>query len=55
MFKLISTKEQFIKERNRNARLQSELEQAAANIDYIAMMTDIELDTETEEITDEQI
>ena len=37
-----------------NVRLKSELEKNAADVEYIAMMTDVELDTdndETEEIS----
>ena len=50
MFKFKSTKEQLIEERRKNAVLQSALEKTNADVEYIAMMTDIELDeAESEE------
>ncbi len=51
MFKFKSTKEQLIEERKKNAVLQSSLAKTNADIEYLAMMTDVELE-ETEEIED---
>ena len=51
MFKFKSTKEQLIEERKKNAVLQSALAKTNADIEYITMMTDVELE-ETEEIED---
>lgn len=44
----------FFEERRNNAKLRAEQEKAAANIEYIAMMSDIELDDETESEDDEE-
>ena len=48
MFKYKSINDQLIEERNKNTLLNARLEQAQANIDYIAMMSDIELEEEGE-------
>lgn len=48
MFKYVPVKDQLQQERKKTARLQSSLDKANADIEYIAMMTDIELDDETE-------
>lgn len=48
MFKYRSINDQLIEERNKNTLLNMQLEQAQANIDYIAMMSDIELEEEGE-------
>lgn len=48
MFKYVPVREQLQLERKKTAQLQSSLEKASADIEYIAMMTDIELDEETE-------
>ena len=42
--KYISLEEQIIKERQKNAALAAQARQNAADIDYIAMMCDVELD-----------
>lgn len=49
MFKFKTTKEQLIEERRKNAVLQSALAKTNADVEYIAMMTDVELDEEMEE------
>lgn len=55
MFKYTSLKEQIIGERQQNALLKEQTEKNAADIDYLAMMSDIELDTgETEDDEIEQ-
>lgn len=48
MFKYKSINDQLIEERNKNTLLNAQLEQAQANIDYIAMVSDIELEEEGE-------
>lgn len=52
MFGFIPASEQAIRERAKNAALAEATNKNAANVDYIAMMCDIELDTDTA-ITDE--
>lgn len=53
MFKYIPIKKQIIEERNKNAMLRSANADLAANVDYIAMMCDVELDENTDtEVTD---
>ncbi|MDO4943717.1 MAG: hypothetical protein Q4E74_00795 [Ruminococcus sp.] len=55
MFGFISIRQQLIKERSRNLKNEQENARNTANIDYIAMMTDVEIPAYTEEdITDEQ-
>lgn len=54
MFKYISLSEQSIKIRNENNRLKSELDKSKSYIDYIAMMSDIELPDTTEDIQEEE-
>ena len=44
--KYISLNEQIIKERQKNALLHAEAKKNAADIDYIAMMCDVELGTD---------
>lgn len=45
MFKYTSLKEQLIEERRKNAALKEQTEKNTSDIDYIAMMNDIELDS----------
>ena len=52
MFGFIPAAEQAIRERARNEALTEASNKTAANVDYIAMMCDIDLDGDTE-ITDE--
>lgn len=55
MFEYIPIKKQLLKERAKNARTAQENAKNAANIDYIAMMCDVELENEeTEESDNEQ-
>ena len=57
MFRYIPLKEQIMEERRRNAAVQTQADKNASDIDYIAMMCDVELDidnNETEEPDYEQ-
>lgn len=57
MFRYIPLKEQVMEERRKNAALKALLDKNSSDIDYIAMMTDVELDidnNETEEPDYEQ-
>ena len=57
MFRYIPLKEQVMEERRKNAALKALLDKNASDIDYIAMMCDVELDidnNETEETDNEQ-
>lgn len=47
--KIVSIKEQLIKARRENEKLKAELAKANADTQYIAMMTDIELEEDTDE------
>lgn len=49
MFVYKDTKRQLMEEKKKNAELQAKLEKTNADVEYIAMMTDVELDEETEE------
>lgn len=50
MFKFKDVKTQLLEEKKKNAELQAKLEKTNADIEYIAMMTDVELEeTESEE------
>lgn len=50
MFKYKSLNQQLIDERKKNVTLKEQVDKNASDIDYIAMMSDIELDMdETEE------
>lgn len=49
MFGFKTTREQVIEERRKNAQLQTELDKTNADIAYLAMMTDVELENENEE------
>lgn len=48
MFKFKDVKTQLLEEKKKNAELQAKLAKTNADVEYIAMMTDIELE-ETEE------
>lgn len=55
MFAMKTIKEQALDLRRENVRLKAELEKTTADVEYIAMMTDVELETEeTEAMEDEQ-
>lgn len=45
MFGFKGTKEQLFEERRKNARLQAALDKTNADVEYIAMMTDVELES----------
>lgn len=49
MFRYKSLGQQLIEERKKNALLKEQADQNTANIDYIAMMSDIELETDEQE------
>lgn len=50
MFRYISLQQQLIDERKKNAVLKAQTEKNAADIVYIAMMSDVELDTDETEV-----
>ncbi len=50
MFEYKNIYKQLIEVRNKNAELQAKLDKTNANVDYIAMMTDVELEEETEDV-----
>ena len=54
MFGFIPASEQAIRERAKNAALTEATNRTAANVDYIAMMCDIELELETEDESREE-
>lgn len=49
MFVYKDTKRQLMEEKKKNAELQAKLAKTNADVEYIAMMTDVELDEEMEE------
>ena len=49
MFAMKTIKEQTLDLRRENVRLKAELEKTTADVEYIAMMTDVELDTDNDE------
>lgn len=51
MFGYKDTKRQLMEEKKKNAELQAKIAKTDADVEYIAMMTDVELE-ETEEIED---
>lgn len=48
MFGFKGIREQMIEERRKNAQLKAEFEKINADVIYIAMMSDVELETEEE-------
>lgn len=52
MFKYKTLRDQLIEEQNKNLILNNLLLQIQANVDYIAMMQDIDIDLEEEENED---
>ncbi len=54
MFIYKGLRQQLAEERTRNNEIAERLQQREADIDYIAMMTDVELETDTEEVTDDE-
>lgn len=55
MFVFKSVKEQLMVERKRREIAEAKLNKASADVDYIAMMCDVELDCEAEVLDYEQI
>lgn len=55
MFKHRTIHEALIEERKKNEALKAQTVRNASDIDYIAMMTDVELETAEEAATDEQV
>ena len=48
MFKFKDVKTQLLEEKKKNAELKAKLAKTNAEVEYIAMMTDVELEEETE-------
>lgn len=59
MFRHIGVREQLVKERQKNAALQAQLATANSNIEYLAMMADIDMeqgeDEGVENVEEEQV
>lgn len=53
MFAMKTLREQVLDLSCENVRLKSELEKNAADVEYIAMMTDVELDTDNDEMEED--
>lgn len=49
MFRFVGTREQLIRERQKNAALEAQIAKANSDIEYLAMMTDIEMEQEDEQ------
>lgn len=49
MFEYKDIKRQLLEEKKKNAKLQAKLAKTNADIEYIAMMTDVELEEDTDE------
>lgn len=49
MFGFISAREQLVKERHKNAAMQAQIAKANSDIEYLAMMADIEMEQEEDE------
>lgn len=54
MFKMKTVREQALDLRRENIRLRTELEKTNADVEYIAMMTDVELDTGSDETEEDE-
>lgn len=54
MFGVKTIKEQLHEVRRENAKLRAAFDKTAADIEYIAMMSDIELDAEETEVTEDE-
>ena len=54
MFAMKTVKDQLLDQRRENVRLKAELEKTTADVAYIAMMTDIELDTDNDETEEDE-
>lgn len=53
MFGYKSIREQLLEERRKSARLEAELNKTNADVEYIAMMTDVEIEDEETEVQDD--
>jgi hypothetical protein len=53
MFAYKSIREQLLDERKKNAELQAALTKANADIEYIAMMTDVDIETDDQEVLED--
>lgn len=49
MFGFISAREQLVKERQKNVAMQAQIAKANSDIEYLAMMADIEMEQEEDE------
>jgi hypothetical protein len=54
MFKYKSIHEQSFEERRKNAKLQAQVEKANADLEYIAMMTDVDIEEDETEVMDDE-
>ena len=54
MFGMKTIKEQALDLRRENVKLRIELDKTTADVEYIAMMTDVELDTDTDETEEDE-
>lgn len=48
MFGFIGAREQLVKERQKNAALQAQIVKANSDIEYLAMMSDVEMEQDEE-------
>lgn len=55
MFKYKGVNEQLLEERKKNVSLQAKLNKANADIEYLAMMSDIELEDEEVNINEDEV
>jgi hypothetical protein len=53
MFRYKSIHEQLFEERRKNAKLQAQIAKANADLEYIAMMTDVDIEEDETEVTDD--
>ena len=54
MFKYIPLEQQAVEAQKKNGQLAAENEKLKSDIDYLAMMTDVDLDDDEEEPNDEE-
>ena len=54
MFKMKTVREQALDLRRENIRLRTVLDKTGADVEYIAMMTDVELDTGSDETEEDE-
>jgi hypothetical protein len=53
MFRYKSIREQLFDEKRKNEKLQAQVEKANADLEYIAMMADIDIEEDETEVTDD--